>query len=243
MQLYPAIDIKDGKCVRLTKGQFDSVKVYADTPADMARLWCSQGATFLHLVDLDGALAGQSINEAAIRQIIQAVAVPIQLGGGIRSEAAIEKALKMGITRCIIGTKAVESPEFIRDMVARFGSERIVVGVDAKEGKVAVEGWQKVSSQSALNLCQEMCSLGVRHVVYTDIARDGMLSGPNVSYTKLLTEETGMNIIASGGVSGMADLEQLYHAGIRGAIIGKALYEERVELPVALSRFEGKERA
>lgn len=241
MQLYPAIDMKGGKCVRLTQGLFDHVKIYADTPADMAKLWCSQGATFLHLVDLDGALAGHSVNEEAIRQIVRSVSVPIQLGGGIRSEEAIETMLKLGITRCIIGTRAVENPEFIRDMVARFGTGRIVVGVDARDGMVAIEGWEKVSNLSALELCRQMHGFGVKHIVYTDIAKDGMLNGPNIPYTKLLTEETGMNIIASGGVSCMEDLEQLSQAGIQGTIIGKALYENRINLTEAAAKFEMKE--
>lgn len=240
MQLYPAIDMKGGKCVRLTQGLFDHVKIYADTPADMAKLWCSQGATFLHLVDLDGALAGHSVNAAAIERIVKEVDVPIQLGGGIRSEAAVRAMLELGVTRCIIGTKAVESPEFIRDLIGTFGPDRIVIGVDAKDGMVAIEGWEKVSSLSAIDLCRQMQGFGVKHIVYTDISRDGMLSGPNIPYTKELTDETGMDIIASGGVSCMEDLEQLHQAGIHGAIIGKALYENRVALSEAIGRFEGK---
>lgn len=241
MQLYPAIDLRDGKCVRLTQGVFDNMKVYADSPADMAKLWCSQGATYLHLVDLDGALAGHAVNAAAIRAIVNAVDVPVQLGGGIRSEAAVRAMLDLGIARCIIGTKAVESPEFIRDLIGTFGAERIVIGVDAKDGMVAIEGWEKISSLSAIDLCRQMQGFGVKHIVYTDISRDGMLSGPNIPSTKLLTDQTGMNIIASGGVSCMEDLEQLHQAGIRGAIIGKALYEHRVDLRLAAARFEGKE--
>lgn len=240
MQLYPAIDIKNGACVRLTQGLFDNVKVYSDTPADMAKLWVSQGASFLHLVDLDGALAGRSINEPAIREIVRSVSVPIQLGGGIRSREAVKNMLELGISRVIIGTKAVENPEFIRDLVNEFGFERIVVGVDAKDGMVAIEGWEKVSSLTALSLCMRMKEYQVEHIVYTDISKDGMLSGPNVEYTKKLTEETGMDIIASGGVSSMEDLKNLYQAGIHGAIIGKALYEKRVDLKEAVPAFESK---
>lgn len=238
MQLYPAIDMKGGKCVRLTQGLFDQEKVYADTPADMAKLWCSQGATYLHVVDLDGALAGHSVNEGAIREIIEHVSVPVQLGGGIRSMEAIESMLSLGISRCIIGTKAVQNPEFIRDAVKRFGSERVAVGVDAKNGMVAIEGWEKVSDSTAISLCMQMKEYGIRHIIYTDISRDGMLKGPNVKSTKELTDATGMDIIASGGVSCMEDLKQLYESGISGAIIGKALYENRVELPAALAAFE-----
>lgn len=238
MQLYPAIDIKNGSCVRLTQGLFDNVKVYSDTPADMARLWVSQGASFLHLVDLDGALAGRSVNEEAIGKIVSSVSVPVQLGGGIRSREAVKNMLDLGISRVIIGTKAVENPEFIRDLVAEFGSERIVVGVDAKDGMVAIEGWEKVSSLTASSLCMKMKEYKVKHIVYTDISKDGMLSGPNVEYTRTLTEETGLDIIASGGVSSMEDLNNLYRAGIKGAIIGKALYEKRVDLKEAVAAFE-----
>ncbi len=238
MQLYPAIDMKGGKCVRLTQGLFDQVKIYSDTPADMARLWVSQGATFLHIVDLDGALAGRSVNEEAIRAIVSSVDVPIQLGGGIRSAEAVQYMLELGITRCIIGTRAVQQPEFIRDLVAQFGAERIVVGVDAKDGMVAVEGWEKVSSLTARELCMQMKAYGVEHIVYTDISRDGTLTGPNVEATKELTELTGMDIIASGGMSCMEDLAALHENGIRGAIIGKALYEKKISLPEAVARFE-----
>lgn len=238
MQLYPAIDMKGGKCVRLTQGLFDNVKVYSDTPADMAKLWVSQGADFLHLVDLDGALAGRSVNEAAIRAIVEQVSVPVQLGGGIRSAEAVRNMLALGITRCIIGTKAVEQPDFIRELVEEFGPERIVVGVDARDGMVAVQGWEKVSTVTAVDLCMQMKQYGVRHIVYTDISRDGTLTGPNVAYTKMLTDETGLDIIASGGVSCMEDLITLHDSGIRGAIIGKALYEKRISLPDAVARFQ-----
>lgn len=239
MQLYPAIDMKGGKCVRLTQGLFDNVKIYSDTPADMAKLWVSQGATFLHLVDLDGALAGHSVNEDAIREITKSVNVPIQLGGGIRSAETVKHTLDLGITRCIIGTRAVQQPEFIRELIEQFGAERIVVGIDAKNGMAAVEGWEKVSSLSALDLCRQMEAFGVKHIVYTDISRDGMMTGPNIPYTKRLTDETGMDIIASGGMSCMEDLIRLQENGIQGAIIGKALYEHKISLPDAVARFEG----
>ncbi len=238
MQLYPAIDMKGGKCVRLTQGLFDHVKVYSDTPADMARMWVGQGATYLHIVDLDGALAGYSVNGPAIRSIAEAVNVPIQLGGGIRSAGAVQYMLDLGITRCIIGTKAVQQPEFIGELIGRFGPERIVVGVDAKDGMVAVDGWERVSSITAGDLCMQMKDYGVRHIVYTDISRDGMLSGPNVEAARLLTEKTGLDVIASGGMSCMEDLQRLSDQGIKGAIIGKALYENRISLPEAVAKFQ-----
>ncbi len=240
MQLYPAIDIKGGQCVRLTQGLFDNVKIYSDTPADMARLWRECGATFLHVVDLDGALAGESVNRPVIQSIVGSVDIPVQLGGGIRTRQTVKDMLEMGVKRVIIGTKAVERPEFIRELTEEFGPERIVVGVDAKDGLVAVEGWEKVSALTSAELCFQMKDYGVRHIVYTDIARDGMLSGPNVAATKKLTEETGLDIIASGGVSSMEDLQELYDQGICGAIIGKALYEKKVDLKEAVRRFESR---
>lgn len=238
MQLYPAIDIKGGKCVRLTQGLFDNVKVYSDTPADMARLWRDQGATFLHLVDLDGALAGRSVNEDVIRSIVEAVDIPVEIGGGIRSEEAVRHMLELGVARVIIGTKAVERPAFMRELVDTFGPDRIVAGVDAKDGLVAVQGWESLSSVTAKELCMQMREFGIRHVVYTDISRDGMLNGPNVEATRQLTEATGIDVIASGGVSSMEDLRSLHEAGIKGAIIGKALYEKRVDLREAIEAFQ-----
>lgn len=238
MQLYPAIDLKNGQCVRLKQGAFKEITVYSDKPEEIAAKWQSKGATYLHLVDLDGALAGHSVNEKVIKKIVDTLSIPIEIGGGIRSEEAIEAMLALGVSRVIIGTKAAENPEFIRDMVNKFGQERIVAGVDAKNGMVAVEGWEKLSDLSASELVNRMKEYGIRHVVYTDIARDGMLSGPNVEYTKKLTEETGLDIIASGGMSSMEDLRELYNAGVHGAIIGKALYENRIDLKEAIDAFE-----
>lgn len=240
MQLYPAIDMKNGQCVRLRQGEFKDITVYSDHPERVAEYWESRGASFLHLVDLDGALAGRSVNEAVIRRIVASVSVPVEIGGGIRSEEAIEGMLSLGVKRVIIGTRAVEEPEFLRDMVKKFGSDAIVAGVDAKNGLVATQGWEQVSQVTAAELCSRMKEYGVEHIVYTDISRDGMLSGPNVEATRLLTEETGLDIIASGGVSCMEDLEALYQAGIRGTIIGKALYENRIELSEAVRRYEGE---
>lgn len=238
MQLYPAIDLKNGQCVRLKQGEFKEITVYSKEPEKVAKYWQSQGATFLHLVDLDGALAGYSVNEEVIKQIVASVSIPVEIGGGIRSEEAVHSMLSLGVDRVIIGTKAVQNPEFLRELVKKFGPDRIVAGVDAKDGMVAVEGWEKISPVTASQLCGQMKEYGVRHIVYTDIARDGMLTGPNVAYTKKLTEDTGLDIIASGGMSSMEDLKQLYEAGIHGAIIGKALYENRIDLKEAVKAFE-----
>ena len=238
MQLYPAIDMKNGQCVRLRQGAFKAITIYSDAPEKVAAHWQEKGASFLHRVDLDGALAGYSVNEEVIRRIADTVSIPIEIGGGIRSKEAVERMLDLGVRRVIIGTKAAEHPEFLRDMVRTFGEEAIVAGVDAKDGMVAVEGWEKVSSLTASDLCLTMKEYGVRHIVYTDISRDGMLSGPNVEATRKLTEETGLDIIASGGVSCMEDLKCLHEAGIRGAIIGKALYENRIDLAEAVRLYE-----
>ena len=238
MQLYPAIDMKNGQCVRLRQGAFKDITIYSDAPEKVVAHWQEKGASFLHLVDLDGALAGYSVNEEVIRRIADTVSIPIEIGGGIRSGEAVERMLGLGVRRVIIGTKAVEHPEFLRDMVRTFGEEAIVAGVDAKDGMVAVEGWEKVSSLTARDLCLTMKEYGVRHIVYTDISRDGMLSGPNVVATRQLTEDTGLDIIASGGVSCMEDLKCLHEAGIRGAVIGKALYENRIDLAEAVRLYE-----
>lgn len=238
MQLYPAIDMKNGQCVRLRQGAFEDITIYSDAPEKVAAYWQEKGASFLHLVDLDGALAGYSVNEEAIRRIAETISIPIELGGGIRSGEAVERMLGLGVRRVIIGTKAAEHPEFLRDMVKEYGEDAIVAGVDARDGMVAVEGWEKVSALTASSLCLTMKEYGVKHIVYTDISRDGMLSGPNVEATRKLTEDTGLDIIASGGVSCMEDLKRLHEAGIRGAIIGKALYENRIDLAEAVRLYE-----
>lgn len=238
MQLYPAIDMKNGRCVRLCQGKFKNITVYSEHPEEIAALWQEKKATFLHLVDLDGALAGRSVNEETIKKIVSSVNILVEIGGGIRSEEAVKNMLSLGVKRVIIGTKAVEEPEFLKDMVEKFGADAIAAGIDAKAGMVAIQGWEQVSTVTATELCLKMKEYGVKHIIYTDISRDGMLSGPNISATKKLTLETGLDIIASGGVSCMEDLQSLYDAGISGAIIGKALYENRVDLEEAVCRFE-----
>ena len=237
MILYPAIDIKNGQCVRLRQGQFQDVLVYSNTPAKIASLWESQGAEYIHIVDLDGALVGHSVNDDVIKEIVQTVKVKVQVGGGIRTIKDIDHKLSLGITRVIIGTKAVENPAFIKEAIYRFGPEAIVVGIDAKAGMVAIEGWEKVSNYNAVTLALQMKELGVKHIVYTDIARDGMLQGPNIEHTKQMVEATGLNIIASGGMSSLKDLERLKEVNVSGAIIGKALYEHRINLYEAIHMF------
>lgn len=238
MRLYPAIDIKDGKCVRLKKGLFNEVTVYSDKPYEIAESFERDGAQFIHTVDLDGALKGRGVNAETIKKIVNSVNIPVQMGGGIRTLDNIKEVLNLGIYRVIIGTKAVENPDFIKQAIEQFGPEHIVVGVDAKDGMVAIEGWEKVSDKTALSLALAMKDMGVQTIVYTDISKDGMLSGPNVEQTKLLSDKTGIDIIASGGMSCMDDLTHINDAGIHGAIIGKALYEKKIILKDAVRKFE-----
>jgi phosphoribosylformimino-5-aminoimidazole carboxamide ribotide isomerase len=240
MLLFPAIDIKNGQCVRLRQGSFQDVLVYSDVPLKIAKQWEAAGASFIHIVDLDGALLGHSVNDDVIREIVSEVKIPVQVGGGIRTVKDIENKLNLGVERVIIGTKAVKDPAFIKEVVSTFGSRRIVIGIDAKDGMVAIEGWEKISSYQAVTLALEMKKYGVKTIVYTDISKDGMLQGPNTSHTKELVEATGLNIIASGGVSSLKDLESLEEINVYGAIIGKALYENHIDLKKAIQLFEKK---
>ena len=238
MKLFPAIDIKNGQCVRLRQGSFQDVLVYSDIPLKIAKQWEASGASFIHIVDLDGALVGHSVNDDVIKTIVTEVKIPVQVGGGIRTIKDIESKLSLGVERVIIGTKAVKDPGFIKDAIATFGSSRIVIGIDAKDGMVAIEGWEKISDYTAVALAQEMKQCGVKTIVYTDISKDGMLEGPNITHTKEMVQATGLNIIASGGISSLKDLEMLQEINVYGAIMGKALYENRIELRKAINMFE-----
>lgn len=238
MKLFPAIDIKNGQCVRLRQGSFRDVLVYSDLPLKVAKEWEASNASFIHVVDLDGALVGHSVNDEVIKEIVENINIPIQLGGGIRSIKDIENKLNLGINRVIIGTKAAIDPGFMKEAIAIFGPEHIIAGIDAKDGIVAVEGWERLSSYNAVALALEMKNVGVETIVYTDIAKDGMLQGPNVHYTAEMVEETGLNIIASGGISSLKDLEILNEHNIYGAIIGKALYENKIDFKQAVTMFE-----
>ncbi|NLK20506.1 MAG: 1-(5-phosphoribosyl)-5-[(5-phosphoribosylamino)methylideneamino]imidazole-4-carboxamide isomerase [Epulopiscium sp.] len=237
MRLYPAIDIKGGKCVRLSQGRFDKVTVYNDNPVEIAKKWEEAGATYIHLVDLDGALIGEQANKNTIKEIAASVTIPIQTGGGIRTIASIKDRLSLGISRVIIGTAAIKDPSLVKEAVKEFGADRIVIGIDAKNGKVAVEGWEEVSSVKAIDLCLQMKKIGIKTIVYTDISKDGMMSGVNVEATKELIDSTGMDIIASGGVADYRDLEKVSHIGAEGVIIGKALYQGTIDLKQAIKQF------
>lgn len=238
MKLYPAIDLKDGKCVRLLQGDYNEVTVYGNHPGEMAKKWENLGGDFLHIVDLDGAKAGKGINEAAIKEIVSSVSIPIELGGGIRSIEDIKLQLDRGVHRVILGSAAIKNRALVKEAIDTFGAEKIVVGVDAKGGMVAIEGWLEVTDTTALAFCKELEKMGVQTVIYTDIAKDGMMQGPNIEETKKLVEETNLQIVASGGVSSLEDLKALEKIGVHGAIIGKAIYTGAIKLEEAVALFK-----
>ncbi len=237
MRIYPAIDIKNGKCVRLRQGNFDDMTVYNDNPVEVAKEWIKNGASYIHLVDLDGAREGSGVNSDIIKEIANLSDVPVQTGGGIRTIEDIENKLALGVRRVILGTVAVKNPEIVKEAVEKFG-DAIAVGIDAKNGMVAVSGWEEVSEVSAVDLCVKMRDYGVKTIIYTDISKDGMMGGPNIEATKEIVDATGIDIIASGGVSGMNDLENVDKINAHGAIIGKALYTGAINLKEAVDRFE-----
>ena len=237
MILFPAIDIRNGRCVRLTEGKFECETVFAEDPAEMAVRWADAGAEYLHVVDLDGALAGQSSNTEVIKRILAKVKIPVQVGGGIRTLANIENMLALGVTRVILGSVAVRDPELVREACQKFPGQ-VVVGIDAKNGEVAVEGWGIGGGIGAIELAKKMAAVGVEHIIFTDISRDGMLSGVNVEATAELAKASGVKVIASGGVSSLADLKalQAHEAdGIEGCIVGKAIYTGALDLKEALA--------
>lgn len=237
MILFPAIDIRNGRCVRLTEGKFECETVFAEDPAEMAVRWADAGAEYLHVVDLDGALAGQSGNTEVIKRILAKVKMPVQVGGGIRTLANIENMLALGVTRVILGSVAVRDPELVREACQKFPGQ-VVVGIDAKNGEVAVEGWGIGGGIGAIELAKKMAAVGVEHIIFTDISRDGMLSGVNVETTAELAKASGVKVIASGGVSSLADLKalQVHEAdGIEGCIVGKAIYTGALDLKEALA--------
>ena len=237
MIIYPAIDIRGGRCVRLTEGRFDAETVFADDPAEMALKWAGLGAEFLHLVDLDGALAGEGKNVPVIERILQSVSIPVQLGGGIRNLVTIEKLLSLGVTRLILGSAAVKNPALVEEACKKYPGH-IAVGIDAKNGEVAIEGWGKGSGVAATELAKKMAAYGVETIIYTDISRDGMLSGVNVEATAALARACGVPIIASGGVASIEDIRRVKAVeadGVQGCIIGKAIYTGAVDLQEALA--------
>lgn len=238
MTIYPAIDIKGGRCVRLLQGRADQETVYATDPAEVAAGFRAAGSGWVHVVDLDGAFAGEPQNLGAV-QAIAALGMKVQLGGGLRTRAAVERALGFGVARVVIGTRAAESEAFVGELVQAFG-EKVAVGIDARNGQVAVKGWVATAELSALALARRMDGLGVRTLIHTDIGTDGMLTGPNFPAQEAMLAAGRCNVIASGGVSRREDVVKLAelarrHANLDGVIVGKALYEKRVDLPDLLA--------
>ena len=234
MILFPAIDLKDGHCVRLLKGDMDKATVFGDDPAAQARKFTAAGCKWLHLVDLNGAFAGEPVNAEAVEAILAAVDVPVQLGGGIRSIETIEMWLAKGVARVILGTVAVENPDLVREAAALFPG-KVAVGLDARDGKVATRGWAEETDMTVTNLAGQLEDAGIAAIIYTDIDRDGAMTGPNVKATAALARSTTIPVIASGGVSSLRDIEALRDAvGISGVISGRALYDGALDLGEAL---------
>lgn len=239
LTLYPAIDLKDGACVRLKRGDMDQATIYADDPSEQAKIWQRMGFSWIHVVDLNGAFAGKPVNAPAVRAILAAVSVPVQLGGGIRDMATIEAWLEAGVARVILGSAAAKNPALVREAGAKFPG-RIAVGIDARGGMVATQGWAETTTLHAADLALQLQDAGISAIIYTDIARDGMLTGLNLDETIGLAVQVSVPIIASGGIAGIADILALKDAAtltanLAGAIIGRALYDGRLDPLAALA--------
>ena len=233
MIIIPAIDLKNGRCVRLVQGEKDRETVYSDSPADVARKWQAAGAEMMHVVDLDGAFSGKPQNIDAVAAILEAVTIPVELGGGLRTDADVDAVIGLGIARAIIGTRATDSPEWIGELCKRHPG-KIAAGIDARDGMVAVEGWIEDSGIYATDLAQEMAGLGVCAIIFTDISRDGMLIGPNFAATQAIAASVSVPVVASGGVSSLDDVRRLKATDVSAAIIGKALYTGAIDLAEAI---------
>jgi phosphoribosylformimino-5-aminoimidazole carboxamide ribotide isomerase len=236
MEVIPAIDLLDGKCVRLYQGDYDQASVFNDNPVEVASRWFDLGATRLHVVDLDGAKQGESMNLGAIESIVRAIPIPVQVGGGLRDRASVARLFNLGVQRTILGTIAVEQPELVGELCREF-PQKIVVGIDARNGRVATKGWLETSQVSAIDLARSMVDRGVAAIIYTDIQRDGTLSGPNLDALRELANNVEIPIIASGGVSSLADLLSLLTLeplGVNGVIVGRAIYTGDVDLKEAI---------
>lgn len=238
IQVYPAIDMKGGKCVRLYQGDYEQETVYGDSPFDMAKKFSDEGATWIHLVDLDGAKDGKKIHADEVIRIAKELPVSVQIGGGIRTKDDVQFYLNNGVNRVIIGSLAISQPDLVVELIEEFGGESIVIGLDAKDGMVATHGWLETSTQSAVEVGQYFASKGAKHVIFTDIATDGTLQGPNLQANKELAEKTGLSIIVSGGISSLEDIaavtELAKNTTVAGVITGKALYNNRFTLTEAL---------
>ncbi|MFA7250308.1 MAG: 1-(5-phosphoribosyl)-5-[(5-phosphoribosylamino)methylideneamino]imidazole-4-carboxamide isomerase [Dehalococcoidia bacterium] len=238
MEVIPAVDIRGGRCVRLAQGDYARETVFGEDPIAMARRWVSMGARRVHVVDLDGARDGQQANAAIVRGIAAAVEVPVQTGGGIRSMATIHATLGAGVDRVVIGTAAVKDPELLREAIA-FAGDRLIVSVDARDGRVALQGWTEATDLDAVAFIEELRDCGVRRVVYTDIARDGVTDGPNFAMYERVTRAIDIAVIAAGGVGSVQDVHRLGECGVEAAIIGRALYTGDIDLAEALAAVQG----
>jgi len=237
MLIIPAIDLRAGKCVRLVEGRLDRETVYSDEPATVAKLWEKMGAKHLHVVDLDGAFTGTPKNLDVISEIIKSVSIPVQIGGGIRDITTVDKLLELGASRVILGTVAIINPELVEECCTKYG-DRIVLGIDARNGKVAIEGWGLTAEKEAVELALEMKEKGIERIIFTDIWRDGTLKGPNLDAIRDITTSTNLKMIASGGISTIKDirsLKEMESLGVEGVIVGKALYAGTVDLQEALA--------
>ena len=237
MEIIPAIDLRNGKCVRLYQGDYEKETVFSDDPVAMALRWQSEGAGRLHLVDLDGAAEGEPRNLDVIERILAAVDIPVQVGGGIRSLDTIEQLLDLNVSRAILGTVAIENPDLIEEACRRFGN-RIIVGIDARDGLIATRGWLQQSSTTAGELAVDMVGLGARRFIYTDISRDGTLTGPNFEAIAGLVSQVNVPVIAAGGISSVEHLSKLAKLGVEGAIVGRAIYTGDVELGEAVKALQ-----
>lgn len=243
MIIFPAIDIRGGQCVRLVKGDFAQETVFSQRPEIMAKRWEEEGGEYLHLVDLDGARAGQSRNLDVVEMILKTINIPVELGGGIRTMDNIKRVLEMGVTRVILGSIAVKDPELVKTACKEYGSERIVVGIDAKDGIVAVDGWGVSGEVKATELAKRMADGGVKHIIYTDISRDGTLTGVNAKATAEIAKVSGIKVVASGGVSSIEDIKlvkEYEQDGIEGVIVGKSIYTGALSLPEAIKVAKGE---
>ena len=235
MEVIPAIDLKSGRCVRLFQGDFDQETVFSDDPLAMALQWQEQGGHRLHLVDLDGAVQGTPVHLKVISAIVRALDIPVQVGGGIRDLAASDAWLEVGVDRVVIGTAAVRDPEMVQAVCRKHGSDRVVVSVDAKDGVVALQGWKEASTKTVFELAEEMAQIRVVRILYTDIARDGALTGPDFATNARLVNETSLSIQASGGVASVEHIRELVPTGVEGVIVGRAIYTGAVNLSEAVS--------
>lgn len=229
MIIYPAIDIKDKSCVRLTQGSYDKVTIYEKDPVKVAKRWEGMGAKILHIVDLDGAKDGKRSNEPVVREILENIKIPIQLGGGIRDEDGIKSLFNLGVSGVILGTVAVKNPTWAKEMIEKYG-EKIIVSIDAINGLIATNGWQEVSNIKAIDFIKELKGYGLNRIVYTDIEKDGMLIGPNFQMYEEVVKSLSIEVIASGGVTSLEDIKKLKSMGMYGAIVGKALYDGKLDL-------------